>query len=75
VRSVVPVRLSDLERSQIAGAAARLELPLSSFIRQASLLASARVERKVSVAVPEPEPVILDTEPKREHWVDGERVF
>jgi hypothetical protein len=73
----VGIRLSDLERDQIAGAAARLELPLSSFIRQASLLASARVERKVDVTIPEapePELVVLDAEPTREHRVDGERV-
>jgi hypothetical protein len=47
-----------------------------------ALEASARVERKVAVAVPEApdpelerEPVLVESEPKREHWVDGERVF
>jgi uncharacterized protein (DUF1778 family) len=49
VRGVVPVRLSDAERAQIAGAAKRQSLTLSGFIRQASLQASAVVEGKVSV--------------------------
>jgi hypothetical protein len=47
------MRLSDAEREQIAGAAARLSLPLTSFVRQAALQASAVVEKKVSVKAPE----------------------
>lgn len=43
------MRLSDAEREQIAGAASRLSLPLTSFVRQAALQASAVAERKVSV--------------------------
>jgi hypothetical protein len=75
VRSVVPIRLSDRERGQIAGAARRLQLTLSRFVRQAALEASARVERKVSVAAPpEPELVVVESEPERVHYVDGEPV-
>jgi predicted DNA-binding protein (UPF0251 family) len=33
-REVLAIRLSDQERGQIADAAARLELPLSGFVRQ-----------------------------------------
>ena len=81
MREVVPVRLSDQEREQIAGAAARLELTFSGFVRQAALEASARVVEKVSVQAPEPperEPqsvVIVEPEPKPRHWVDGEPVY
>jgi hypothetical protein len=83
VRAVVPVRLSDAERGQIAGAASRLELTLSGFIRQASLEASARVERKVALvpaetgtreaAEPEPRQLVV-VEPEAVHYVDGEPV-
>jgi uncharacterized protein (DUF1778 family) len=78
MRSVVPIRLSDEEREQINTAAARLKLPLSSFIRQASLQASAVVEQKVSPAVARPaefeEPrELVVIEPAR-HMVDGEWV-
>ena len=45
--------MSDQEREQIAGAAARLELTLSGFVRQAALQASAVVEKKVVVQAPE----------------------
>ncbi|MBA2359399.1 MAG: hypothetical protein H0V79_00445 [Actinobacteria bacterium] len=41
MREVVPIRLGAREREQIAEAAARRELALSSFIRQAALQASA----------------------------------
>jgi hypothetical protein len=78
VREVVPIRLGAAERAQIARAAGRLKLPLSGFIRQASLQASAVVEGKVSARVPErPEVVparggvVLDLEPRPHHFVDG----
>jgi uncharacterized protein (DUF1778 family) len=75
VRSVVPVRLSDAERGQIAGAAKRLELTLSGFVRQAALEASARVERKVSVVTEQPAPLaVVESEPEPVHYVDGEPV-
>src|SRR4051812_36765912 len=78
-RQVVPVRLSGPERSQIASGAARLKLPLSSFVRQAALQASAIVERKVSVkpAVPKPErrpAVAMLEDPEPAHFVDGDPV-
>jgi uncharacterized protein (DUF1778 family) len=77
---LVAVRLSDQERKQITAAAGRLKLPLSSFIRQASLQASAVVEKKVSPAVarpvePEPEPRELVTVDAKPHYVDGEPVY
>jgi hypothetical protein len=81
MRSVVPIRLGDAEREQIAHAAARLKLPLSSFIRQSALQSSAVVERKASPRTkpkqpePDPEPrelVVVDAEP---HYVDGEPVY
>jgi hypothetical protein len=78
VRSVVPMRLSDAEREQIARAADRLKLPLSGFVRQAALQASAVVEGKVSVKTPERTEVapargavVLDLEPRAHHFVDG----
>ena len=83
MRSVVPIRLSDAERGQIADAASRLELSLSGFIRQASLEASARVTRKVAVApvaegaprAAEPKPrQLVVVEPEAVHFVDGEPV-
>lgn len=80
MRAVVPIRLNDAEREQIARAAARLELTLSGFVRQAALQESAVVERKVSVKprserpnVPEREPrgvVVLDDQLEH-HFVDG----
>jgi hypothetical protein len=51
---VSTIRLSDQERGQIPAAAARLKLPLSSFLRQAALQASAVVERKATAGVPRP---------------------
>jgi hypothetical protein len=73
VRSVSTIRLSDQERGQIAAAAARLKLPLSSFLRQAALQASAVVERKVSVREnPPPERELVVVEPRTDHhFVDG----
>jgi hypothetical protein len=79
-RAVVPVRLSDAEREQIASAAMREGMTFSAFLRAASLEASARVTRKVSPArepvrpksEPVSVPVIEDAEPDREHWCDGE---
>jgi hypothetical protein len=78
VREVVAIRLSDAEREQIAGAAARLELSLSGFVRQAALhQASARVTKKASVQAsepPEPEPlgvVLLHREQGSHAFVDG----
>jgi hypothetical protein len=47
-RSVLPIRLSDRERAQIAGAAQRRELTVSGFVRQAALAASAVVQGKVT---------------------------
>jgi uncharacterized protein (DUF1778 family) len=80
-RAVVPVRLSDAEREQIARAAARLELSLSGFIRQAALQASAVVEERVSVTAPKREAperelglVVLDDARPTGHYVDGELV-
>jgi uncharacterized protein (DUF1778 family) len=82
-RSVVPIRLGDSERAQIARAASRLQLTLSGFVRQAALQASAVVDRKASM-VSKPRDADLDqsmserglvvVEPEREHYVDGERV-
>jgi hypothetical protein len=76
-REVLAIRLSDQEREQIAGAAARLGLALSSFVRQAALQASAVVGRKVSVQGPEPPEreslgvVVLDPEEGSHAFVDG----
>jgi hypothetical protein len=80
-RAVVPIRLGDGERAQIARAAAVRELPLSGFIRQAALLQAAIVTEKVTpVKAPERErvrrevPVVVEEEaPERvpSHWVDG----
>ena len=80
MRSVVPIRLGDAEREQIAGAASHLELTLSGFIRQAALQASAVVEKKAVVVptttrttAPERESlgiVLLEAEVKH-HFVDG----
>lgn len=78
-RAVFPIRLSDSERAQIAGAAERQQLPVGQFVRQAALHASALVTRKARVkaeASPEPELhelVVADPEPA-EHYVDGELV-
>jgi uncharacterized protein (DUF1778 family) len=82
VREVVPIRLGADERRQIAGAAARLGVTVSGFVREAALEASARVVQKVvAVRIPElpdrkreAEVVFVDAGPKREHWVDGERI-
>lgn len=49
MRGVVAIPLGDCERRQIAGAADRLGVSLSGFVRQAALQASAVVERKASV--------------------------
>jgi hypothetical protein len=54
VRGVVPVRLSDQERGQIAGAAARLGLHLLGVCASAALQASAVLGRKVVVQAAEP---------------------
>jgi uncharacterized protein (DUF1778 family) len=75
-REVLAIRVSDQEREQIAGAAARLELTLSGFVRQAALQASAVVGRKVSAQAPPPEResrgvVLLDPEPSDHSFVDG----
>jgi hypothetical protein len=76
--------LSDGEREQIARAAGRLKLPLSGFVRQAALQASAVVEGKVAAKAPERESagvVVVDVEPpaleveepwRPHHFVDGE---
>jgi hypothetical protein len=80
-RAVVPIRLSDRERAQIAAAAGRLELTLSGFLRQSALQASAIVEGKASVKPAterksDPEParesrvVLLDAAPSH-HFVEG----
>lgn len=79
-RSVVAVRLSDDERVQIAGAAGRLGVTVSGFIRQSALQASALVQGKATVRTPTPaarEPeavVVFDAQPSRVHYVDGEAV-
>jgi uncharacterized protein (DUF1778 family) len=79
-RQVVPIRLSDAERAQIAGAAAGRELTLSGFIRQAALQLSAVVQEKVVPSYSRPRVpteqrvVVLDQEPEPEHWVDGDLV-
>jgi uncharacterized protein (DUF1778 family) len=78
-RAVVPIRLSDAERAQIAAAAGHLELTLSGFLRQSALQASAIVEGKASVKPPDVSPsepvreapvVLLDASP-RHAFVDG----
>lgn len=82
MRSVVAIRLSDAERGQIAGAASRLGLSLSGFVRQAALQASAVVERKAAVKAEMPAVstksaalvVVGELEPERWHFVDGEPV-
>jgi hypothetical protein len=69
--------LRDEERGQIAGAAARLELTLSGFVRQAALQASAVVGRKVSVQASEPPVresvgvVLVDPDEGSHAFVDG----
>jgi uncharacterized protein (DUF1778 family) len=76
VREVLAIRISDAEREQIAGAAVKLRLTLSGFVRQAALQASAVVAKKVSVQAPEPpEPerrgvVLLDPESSSHAFVD-----
>ena len=73
-REVVPVRLSDAERAQIASAATRRQTTLSGFIRQAALQASAIVTERASVKTPEPparEPVMIDLDRGRPRIVDG----
>jgi uncharacterized protein (DUF1778 family) len=80
VRDVFQLRLSDTEREQITRAAAQLELPPSSFVRQAALEVSARVTRKVAVRAPEPKEhdmglvMVGEPEPSR-HMVDGEPIY
>ena len=76
-RSVVPVRLSDSERSRIGHAAAARDLKFSSFVRWAALeAASDRLQRekprpKPKLAEPEHMP-IASVEPERvHHFVDG----
>jgi hypothetical protein len=54
MRDVLAIRLGDDERAQVQAAAARLELTLSGFVREAALEASARVTRRVSVQASEP---------------------
>jgi len=77
MRGVVPIRLGDQEREQIARAAGRLEKSVSGFIREAALLASAHVEGK-AVAREKTEPVekvaFVEPEPPDVHYVDGEIV-
>ena len=81
MREVVPVRLGEAEREQIARAAALRKLPLSSFIRQAALQASALVQGKASVKAQTRPPaerestglVVIESEPAG-HWVEGEWV-
>ena len=79
MREVVPIRLSDQERGQIASAATRLGKNLSGFVREAALQASAVVERKASVKarseraeVPERKSAgMVLIEPREiHHWVD-----
>jgi uncharacterized protein (DUF1778 family) len=81
VRAVVPVRLGDGERRQIAAAAARRKTTLSAFVREAAFASSAIVEGKASVKAPEvSEPereqglMFVEAEPAG-HWVDGELVY
>jgi hypothetical protein len=88
-RDVVPVRLSDAEREQIASAALRQGLTFSAFLRQAALQTSAIVAGKVSVKPREREarervkvPTILADDPpprveepwRPHHFLDGECV-
>ena len=76
-REVVALRLAAREREQIARAATSQKLTLSAFLRQATLQASAIVEKKATVKAPEPEapahePVLLlRSEGHQHHWVDG----
>ena len=76
-REVLAIRLSDAEREQIAGAAGRLKLTLSGFVRQAALQSAAVVGRKVSVQAPEPPEreslgvVLLEPEHGSHAFVDG----
>jgi uncharacterized protein (DUF1778 family) len=67
------IRISDAERVQIARAANRLSKPLTSFVREAALAASARVENKVVVKEkPPPERELVVIEPRTDHHlVDG----
>jgi hypothetical protein len=85
VRAVVPIRLGAAERDQIARAAARRDLPVSSFIRQAALAASAVVMERVTPVKPRGDapsdevpgrgvPVVVLEEPRP--WiVDGMRIL
>ena len=80
MRDVVPVRLGNAEREQIAQAAEHRKLALSSFIREAALQASADVQGKASVkapAVPERAPArvtMVEPEPPKRRMVEGEWV-
>jgi uncharacterized protein (DUF1778 family) len=64
------------ERRQIAGAAARLGVTLSAFLREAALEAAARVVQKVSIMHEQPveasdAPVTFLDESRSHHFVDG----
>lgn len=78
MREVVPIRLGDGEREQLAKAAGLQGMPVSTYVRCAALQASAVAVGKASIAprpAPKPKPVVvLDVAPKREHYVDGELV-
>jgi hypothetical protein len=82
VRAVVPIRLGDREREQIAKAAGLQNMPVSTYLRCAALQASAVAIGKATVAsrpprrerkVPERKLLVVDPEPpKRPHYVNGE---
>jgi hypothetical protein len=84
VRAVVPIRLSDREREQIATAAGLQNMPLSSYVRCAALQHSAVAVGRATVAprpprrerpAPERKVPVLDFMPApKPHYVDGELV-
>jgi hypothetical protein len=72
-RQTFTIRISDAERIRIARAATRLGKPLTSFVREAALAVSARVEKKVvAKEKPPPERELHIIEPRTDHhFVDG----
>jgi hypothetical protein len=85
MRNVVTLRLSAPEQEQIDAAARRLGKPLRSFLREAALEASARVEqkaspwwsraqesRKAAIETTEPKPKEPETEPPELVVIDAE---
>jgi hypothetical protein len=89
VRQVVPIRLSDGEREQIATAAGLQAMPVSTYLRSAALQASAVAIGKATVAsrpprrerpaperkVPDRKLLVVDSVPAaKSHYVDGEAV-